>query len=488
MIPPPTIAASYRSIVRTIGSAAVDGIDRRAKLARSRLYLVLEARPHGVDPAPLLDAALRGGVDVVQLRDKELSDDDLVAAAEPFRRACDAHGALFVLNDRPELVGRAEADGVHVGQGDAAVADARRAVGADRLVGLSASTRAEIAAADADADYLGVGAVFGTPTKPDAGAGGLELVRAARDLVRVPWFAIGGVEAGTVEAVAAAGAAGVAVVRAVRDADDPEAAARALRSSLPPGDPVVSASGDGRRALLPQLDLIELGIAAGAGGARPHTHRMHTDVFYVLEGELELRVGDETARVPAGSCVTAPPSLVHGFRNPGSVPARFLNIHAPGVWARGRYGGEQLEQFDQFGPEEGSADVRGTVSGPGDGDRLAKEHRLLLVKSSQPDVDVFEFFVSDGYTGATPHIHLRHADCFIVLEGELEVHADGEAYRIGPGGSAVVPPGVVHSFTSIGAARFLNVHAPACGFVEYLRRVDAGEQVDETQYDVYDVD
>jgi thiamine-phosphate pyrophosphorylase len=215
----------------------VDGTDRRSRLARSRLYFVLEARPGGEDPAELLDAALRGGVDVVQLRDKELPDEELVRAAGPFRRACVAHGALFVLNDRPELVERCGADGVHVGQGDASVAAARRLVGTERLVGLSASTREELERADAAADYLGVGAIFGTPTKPEAGTGGLELVRAARDLARVPWFAIGGIDEATVDEVVAAGAPGVAVVRAIRDAADPEAAARALRSrfTLPAG-------------------------------------------------------------------------------------------------------------------------------------------------------------------------------------------------------------------------------------------------------------
>jgi thiamine-phosphate pyrophosphorylase len=208
----------------------VDGTDRRSRLARSRLYLVLEARPYGLDPSQLLDAALRGGVDIVQLRDKTLAGDELVAGAEPFSRLCAEHGALFVLNDRPELVERCGADGVHVGQGDASVADARRAVGRDRLVGLSVSTPKELEAADADADYLGVGAVFGTPTKSDALPGGLALVRLARDTVRAPWFAIGGIDEATVDEVAAAGAPGVAVVRAIRDAADPEAAARALRS------------------------------------------------------------------------------------------------------------------------------------------------------------------------------------------------------------------------------------------------------------------
>ncbi|MBX5474268.1 MAG: thiamine phosphate synthase [Thermoleophilia bacterium] len=207
----------------------MDAADRRPRLARSRLYLVVEARPHERDPGPLLDAALRGGVDIVQLRDKELGDDELVAAAQPFREACEAHGALFILNDRPELVDACGADGVHVGQGDAPPAEARRMVGPERLVGVSTHSRAEMLAA-AEADYLGVGTIFATPTKPENDAAGLELVRVAAATVRVPWFAIGGIDLGNVEQVAAAGARGVAVVRAIRDAEDPEAAARALRA------------------------------------------------------------------------------------------------------------------------------------------------------------------------------------------------------------------------------------------------------------------
>ena len=189
------------------------------RLAGSRLYLVLEARPHGSEPDALLDAALRGGVDVVQLRDKELRDDELVAAAAPFRRACDAHGALFVLNDRPDLVEACAADGVHVGQDDMPAAEARALVGPERLVGLSTHSRAEMEAADG-VDYIGVGTIFVTPTKADD-AVGLELVRIAAEAARVPWFAIGGIDLGNVELVAVAGARGVAVVRAIRDADGP---------------------------------------------------------------------------------------------------------------------------------------------------------------------------------------------------------------------------------------------------------------------------
>ena len=208
----------------------MDGPARRERLARSRLYLVVEARPRGEDPRPLLDAALRGGVDVVQLRDKELGDEALLAAARQFRAACDEHGALFVLNDRPELVEACRADGVHVGRSDTPVEHARALVGPEGLLGLSASTRAELADV-AGADYVGVTA-FATPTKKDAVFGGLELVRAAAEILTVPWFTIGGIELSNVAEVVGAGAPGVAVVRAIRDADDPADAARRLRVAL----------------------------------------------------------------------------------------------------------------------------------------------------------------------------------------------------------------------------------------------------------------
>jgi thiamine-phosphate pyrophosphorylase len=208
----------------------VDASARRERIAQARLYLVLEARPRGDDPRPLLDAALRGGVDVVQLREKELDDDALVAAAEPFRAACDERGALFVLNDRPDLVEACGADGVHLGRSDTPLQEARAVVGSGRLLGVSASSRAELADI-AGADYVGVTA-FATPTKKDAVAGGLELVRDAAATLTIPWFAIGGIDLTNVADVVAAGAPGVAVVRAIRDADDPETAARKLRAEL----------------------------------------------------------------------------------------------------------------------------------------------------------------------------------------------------------------------------------------------------------------
>jgi thiamine-phosphate pyrophosphorylase len=202
--------------------AGVDGSARRVRLASSRLYLVLAASDGHV-----LDPALRGGVDIVQLRDKSLDDAGLVAAAKPFRAACEEHGALFILNDRPELVEACGADGVHVGQTDSPVQEARALVGPDRLVGLSASTVEELAGV-AGADYVGVTA-FATPTKEDALAGGLTLLQEAAKHLQMPWFAIGGIDVRNAPEVLAAGAPGVAVVRAIRDSADPEGAARALR-------------------------------------------------------------------------------------------------------------------------------------------------------------------------------------------------------------------------------------------------------------------
>jgi len=201
----------------------------RERLAEARLYLVCDARPRA-----FLDAALRGGADIVQLRDKTLDDAGLVAAARVFRDAADAHGALFVLNDRPDLVEACAADGVHVGQEDDTPAAARARVGPDRIVGRSthAPAQADAAEADPDVDYLAVGPVHATPTKPGRPAAGLDYVAYAAGAVRKPWFAIGGLDAGNAKEVIERGAQRMVVVRAITEADDPERAAAELRAAL----------------------------------------------------------------------------------------------------------------------------------------------------------------------------------------------------------------------------------------------------------------
>jgi thiamine-phosphate pyrophosphorylase len=197
----------------------------------ARLYFVCGARPGGRSLADVLAPALAGGVDVFQLREKDPSDDDaLLAHAEVARRLCDEAGALFILNDRPDLVQAAGADGVHVGQDDASVRTAREVIGAGRLVGLSTHSSAQVDEALAEGvDYFAVGPVHATPTKEGRPAIGLDPVRHAASASRAPWFAIGGLDESTVPAVLEAGARRIVVVRAIAEAADPQAAARRLR-------------------------------------------------------------------------------------------------------------------------------------------------------------------------------------------------------------------------------------------------------------------
>jgi thiamine-phosphate pyrophosphorylase len=210
---------------------------RRRALAQARLYFVCEARPRGEDPRPLLEATLRGGADLIQLREKRLPDDELVAAAATFREVANRHGALFILNDRPDLVEACGADGVHVGQQDAPVTEARAIGGPGVLVGLSTHSPHQVdqacaAEGEARPDQISVGPVWATPTKEGRPATGLRLIEHAARAATIPWFAIGGIDPSSVAKVVAAGARRAVVVRSIRDADDPEAAARALREAL----------------------------------------------------------------------------------------------------------------------------------------------------------------------------------------------------------------------------------------------------------------
>ncbi len=200
------------------------------------LYLVCSTRPGGRALADVLGPALAGGVDIVQLRDKEASKAELLAAAAIARRLCDDAGALLILNDRPDLVAEAGADGCHVGQDDVDVPAARALAGEGAIVGQSTHFPDEIDAGG-EADYIGVGPVHSTPTKPGRHAVGLELVRFAEAFAPVPFFAIGGIDASNVAAVVDAGARRVAVVRAIADAADPRAAAAQLRAAIA-GEPI----------------------------------------------------------------------------------------------------------------------------------------------------------------------------------------------------------------------------------------------------------
>jgi thiamine-phosphate pyrophosphorylase len=214
--------------------------DRLARLTAARLYLVCDAMPGGRPLPDFLPMAIAGGVEIVQLRVKDGSWRENHHERELLREAaghaaelCEERGALFVVNDHPEIAVQVGADGVHVGQDDMAVAQARAIVGPDMLVGLSTHTPEEIEAVDSSlVDYIGVGPVHATPTKPGRPAVGVELVRYAAAHAAVPFFAIGGLDAHNVGEVLEVGASRVCVLRALADAESPERAARDLRELL----------------------------------------------------------------------------------------------------------------------------------------------------------------------------------------------------------------------------------------------------------------
>ena len=215
-----------------------------SRLATARLYLCTDARRERGDLAQFVDAALAGGVDIVQLRDKgspgerrfgPLEARDELAACETLADAARRHGALFAVNDRADIARATGADVLHLGQGDLPPGVAREIVRPDTLIGLSTHDRDQAAAAagDPDADYFCVGPCWPTPTKPGRQAPGLQLVRAVAELGGAkPWFAIGGIDARRLPDVLDAGARRIVVVRAITAAEDPRAAAEQLRSTL----------------------------------------------------------------------------------------------------------------------------------------------------------------------------------------------------------------------------------------------------------------
>jgi thiamine-phosphate pyrophosphorylase len=190
----------------------------------SRLYLITGVRP---DLAELVEAAVSGGVDIVQIRERELPDGELLRALQEMRALTRRLGVPLVVNDRPDLAVLAEADFVHVGQDDLPVESARRFG-----LGVGQSTHRPTELEASEADYVGVGPVYETPTKAGRPAAGLDYVQHAAQYARRPWFAIGGIDETNLGDVVAAGAERIAVVRAITEAEDPERAAATLRAAL----------------------------------------------------------------------------------------------------------------------------------------------------------------------------------------------------------------------------------------------------------------
>lgn len=220
---------SMRYQVYTLESEIL-GHHRHQQLLRSHTYLVTAPRDNLID---IVEQALQGGVSIVQYRDKETEDRQRLPLAQKLKDICHRYEALFLVNDRVDIALAVEADGVHLGQQDMPIATARELLGSHRIIGRSTTNPDEMARAIGEgADYIGVGPIYATPTKPDKPAAGIDYVRYAADKASIPFFAIGGINADNLHEVLDAGAHGVAVVRAMIDAEDPTLMAQYFTAQL----------------------------------------------------------------------------------------------------------------------------------------------------------------------------------------------------------------------------------------------------------------
>jgi thiamine-phosphate pyrophosphorylase len=205
-----------------------------AKLESARLYLVSGATVGARRLAELVPELATAGVDLIQLREKEMEAAEILEVGRPLVAACYESGIPLIVNDRPDIAAALQADGVHLGQNDLPLALGRRFL-PDGIVGRSTHSRSEIDSETTGADrpdYIAVGPVFETPTKPGRPSVGLDLIEYADQRVGLPWFAIGGIEEGNLAALIEAGASRIVVVRAITEAPDPVAAAARLRAIL----------------------------------------------------------------------------------------------------------------------------------------------------------------------------------------------------------------------------------------------------------------
>ncbi len=204
---------------------------RYQQLLAARTYLVSAPVPGASqsDWLGIIEAALKGGIAIVQYREKTADDEERLQVARQMRSLCHQYNALFIVNDRVDLAVAADADGVHLGQHDLPMDVARQILGPDKLIGRSTTNPAELnRALDEKADYIGVGPVHETPTKPGKAASGNDYVRYAAQHATMPWFTIGGLSADNLGPTLAAGATRIAVVRALMQAENPTEVARSL--------------------------------------------------------------------------------------------------------------------------------------------------------------------------------------------------------------------------------------------------------------------
>ncbi|MFH1858033.1 MAG: thiamine phosphate synthase [Candidatus Omnitrophota bacterium] len=203
-------------------------------IEKGSLYVITDPKAQrGRSHLEVLTEAIRGGASMVQLRDKEADDGALIEAGKALRKICDQYHALFIVNDRMEVARTVGADGLHIGQDDISIAEARRRIGPEKLLGVSTHSLDQARrAAQEGADYIGLGPIFQTPTKPDYPPVGLELIRQVRKHLSIPLVAIGGIDALNIQTVMASGSDAVAVVRSVVAQDDIQTAAKTLCSLI----------------------------------------------------------------------------------------------------------------------------------------------------------------------------------------------------------------------------------------------------------------
>jgi thiamine-phosphate pyrophosphorylase len=199
-----------------------------------KLYVVIDRKGCGNrDPVYVAEEAIAGGADIIQLRDKGSSASETLEIGRAIRGLASKKKALFIINDRVDIAVALDADGVHLGREDLPIEAARSMIGRGKLIGLSTHSLPQaLDAQKRGADYIGVGPIFSTPTKPDYKAVGIDLIREVRENVKIPFVVIGGIDGSNIDKVIAAGAGRVAVVRAVCGAKDIRGAAERLKEAL----------------------------------------------------------------------------------------------------------------------------------------------------------------------------------------------------------------------------------------------------------------
>jgi quercetin dioxygenase-like cupin family protein len=256
-----------------------------------------------------------------------------------------------------------------------------------------------------------------------------------------------------------------------------------------------------RRSVLIKADVEQIGMTetwfgSRQRGAPPHIHRRHADSFYVLDGELTFLTAGDALHASTRALCIAPPDVVHGFDHDADGEVRYLNFHTPGrgfiesLRARRRDPSTYDQtRYDSFDPPD-DAPLGAAVIGPGEGDRLESDTRVATVKVGRDELALVEFDLEPGFEGPRAHIHKRHVDAFYVVDGEPQFRAGDERVLGEPGMLVAAPPGVIHSFSNPGPrpVRLVNVHAPSCGFHEYLHVMeDADGDLDEATHESYDV-